>query len=242
MTMPQTASDLDHAELVKLAEQALKRPGSYMAFDDRWYNTHGCVMAWADRGDDVLAESNYLTALDMLNGAVAHDETGASEARGDDVVDTSASHWGYGSVRELFVRVFDEHGEYTPAFIEAARIHGRLENYPILDESDFSEREYKQWEDVMEDALSDATTAHWEVDESTDEAVIYYLVTCTKPYDDRLMDYCGYPAESVDWDRVQEVYDQARDEYLGWLAERQWAAIVAEHQAYELLQPVIPGL
>src|SRR5262252_3968856 len=97
--------DLDQDHLVEMASRILTRPDSYLAWDDRWYTTHGCVYAWADRSDDLVAESNFHTMLAALEGAVAHDESGASEDRGDDVVDTSASHWAYGSVRELMVRV-----------------------------------------------------------------------------------------------------------------------------------------
>lgn len=208
------ATTIDRDTLEQAAREALTRPDHYAAFDDRWYTTHGCVMQWADRADDVLAESNYLVMVDRLNAAIAHDETGASEARGDDVEDSSARHFAYGSVRELFVRVRDDEGAFTPAFIAAVEIRLWLRDHSMLDESDFSDREYAAWEAAMDDAIDSAARDHRATDTAQDEQVIYYLLTTDRESYD-LMD-CGFP--DPDYDLVHKIYGEARDYYFAWLA------------------------
>jgi hypothetical protein len=203
--------EIDTDTLVKHADAALTRPSDYAAWDDRWYTTHGCVATWADRGDDILAESNYHAMLAALNGAVAHDETGASEARGDDVEDSSASHWAVGSLRQLMVRVRDDAGEFTPAFREAVACALALQEYPLLDESDYSERETEAWFKTFDLALDDAVRAHRDVDSPIDEELIKARMS-----DDRYgrMPELGHPDE-INWDVVQDAYDAYRAEYLG---------------------------
>lgn len=172
--------DLDSEHMAKAAREALTRPGDSMWFDDRLFTTHGCVYTWADRSDDVLAESNYYAMKAALEAAIAHDESGASEARGDDLIDSGARHWAYGSVEHLFVRVYvdadAEQLEYTPAFIEAVRCADSLREYPVLDESDFSEREYAAWERTVSDEF-DWSYRSYPDDTDAERQLIWYELT-----------------------------------------------------------------
>lgn len=206
------SDDAEHMAIA--AREALTRPSDYAAWDERWYTTHGRVMDWAERGDDLVAESNYLTALAMLQGAVAHDETGASEARGDDVEDTTASHWAVGSLRELFVRVYDEAGAYTPAFKQAVEIAYSLSNYPILDESDYSERETEAWFAVFEDALDCATRDHPDA-----VADVQCIDAAMRADNFERMPEMGHP-DDLSWDDVADAYRVYRNEHFEWLARR----------------------
>jgi hypothetical protein len=52
------------------------------------------------------------------------------------------SHWAVGHVDGFSVRVYKADG-ITPAFEEFCRIKEELDAYPILDESDLSQREYE---------------------------------------------------------------------------------------------------
>jgi hypothetical protein len=199
------------------ATEALTRPSNFGTSDDRLYRTHGIVMTKADNADDITAESNYAAALRMLEAAVAHDETGASEARGDDVCDLGMSHWGFGPCSELFVRVWadDTRTTFTPAWREAVRISLALANYPILDEDDHGEREHVAWEAVMDDALDTAARDH--VDSEPERTLFYWLVTAVEPYQDYLYQ-CGFP--DPDWDQVAELYAEVRADHFEWLAQR----------------------
>lgn len=200
---------LDPSILAEYATAALTRPGSWMGYDDRLYTTHGCVASWADRGDDVLAESNYLSMLAMLKAAVAHDETGRDTD--EDVFDGSSSHWLVGSLRELYVRVYADEActEYTDAFVVAVEALHSLQDYPILDDSDYSEREYEAWQETLDLALSDAERKHGGVDELIDCQAIEAHMTADQH---AALPEPGHP-DDLRWDDVQEGYEHYRDEY-----------------------------
>lgn len=59
-----------------------------------------------------------------------------------DVVAESHSHWAVGWIGGFSIRVFRPDGTITPAFEELCRIKETLEDYPVLNEADYSDREY----------------------------------------------------------------------------------------------------
>ena len=63
----------------------------------------------------------------------------------EDVMRHSASHWAVGWVEGWEIRVFEnkEQTEVTKAFVEICKLNDALEDYPMLDESDYSEKEYE---------------------------------------------------------------------------------------------------
>jgi hypothetical protein len=66
-----------------------------------------------------------------------------TEGDDPDVVFECHSHWAVGHVDGASIRVFRPDGNITDAFRELCRINERLEDYPVLDEEDFSRREYE---------------------------------------------------------------------------------------------------
>jgi hypothetical protein len=76
-------------------------------------------------------------------------------AEGDnpDLVFESHGHWAVGHVDGFSVRVFKPDGTITPAFEEFCRIKAELDAYPILDESNYSEREYEATLENYREAL-----------------------------------------------------------------------------------------
>jgi hypothetical protein len=52
------------------------------------------------------------------------------------------SHWGPGYLDGFEIRVFDKDGNITPGFAKYAELKLALADYPVLDDSDYSEREY----------------------------------------------------------------------------------------------------
>lgn len=217
-TLITVPDDLDAAQVAKAAEEALTQPSHSAWYDDRYFETHGCVWAWADKSDDILAESNYHAALDALNGAVAHDESGASEERGDDVLDVTASHWLVNTMRHLFVRVYtdDSQTAYTPAFLEAVRLRDRYRDYPVLDESDYSERESKAFDESVCDAI-DAAARDYPDDTPAEQEAFAFLLSWDEGHRDAIYQ-AGYP--DADYDEVARVYALARSEHFEWLAQR----------------------
>ena len=51
------------------------------------------------------------------------------------------NHWAVGWIKGFSIRVYDSEGNITPAFKAVYDIANQLSDYPVLDESDFSERE-----------------------------------------------------------------------------------------------------
>lgn len=248
------SDDRDH--VMRAAKEALTWPDDYSSSDPRWYHTHApvCSITRDQRGSDHLAESNYHAALDMLRGAVAHDESGASEARGDDVVETSMGHWGYGYVDVVMVRVYvsddwadqpEDAREFTPAFLEAVDIAAALENYPVLDESDLSEREYAAWQDTFSEAFDYAGRSYQDDTPAEVQAVWHLMTGALIEYGsvDRISPD-GYRPESLDWDAVARWYRELRDELFTSMGAAILAGIEAHREtaARAAGQYPLPGL
>lgn len=81
--------------------------------------------------------------LDQSNGSVIRKALAQfTEGNDPDVVEESHSHWAVGHIDGFSLRVY-RRGKITKAF---RTFHGLMESlaaYPILDESDYSEREYE---------------------------------------------------------------------------------------------------
>ena len=77
-----------------------------------------------------------------------------TEGNDPDVVFESHSHWAVGHVDGASLRVFDQHGNITEAFRVYFELLEQQEAYPVLDESDYSQREY-------DETLSNIVDAAW---------------------------------------------------------------------------------
>ena len=70
-----------------------------------------------------------------------------------DVFSGSASHWAFGWVDFYFVRPYDEQARFTAAWLELVEAMMALEEYPVLDESDYHRREYEAQVADIEDRV-----------------------------------------------------------------------------------------
>jgi hypothetical protein len=86
------------------------------------------------RDAGLLDQSNHAEIAKLLAPFMEGDDP--------DVVAESHSHWAVGYLDGFSVRVFRKDGKITEAFTEFCRIKERLDDYPILNEEDYSEREY----------------------------------------------------------------------------------------------------
>ena len=122
------------------AEQALAASNGdmFIRWNDERIGKTIAVMLGAVVGDDALAESNLAVATDRL---AEHVESGLIT---EDTVGRSGRTW----IRLLAVTVYDENGDITQAWRDMVdRVLLPLEDYPVLDEDDFSEREYQNFVD-----------------------------------------------------------------------------------------------
>ena len=134
--------------------------------------------------------------LDQSNAAVI-EKAMKSFTEGDepDVVFESHSHWAVGHVDGFSVRVF-KHGDITEAFKKYHELAQQLADYPILDESDYSEREFEATLDNIKDA---AWRLKHEFDLPEDwESKVYGWLSdnCCGEIENR-DDQGGYPSESA---------------------------------------------
>ena len=91
-----------------------------------WYTSHP--------GSGLLAHSNETAINKRLEPF--------SEGDDPDLVFERHTHWVVGHIDGVSIRVFRHDGTITDAFREFCSIKERLDDYPILNESDYSEREY----------------------------------------------------------------------------------------------------
>jgi hypothetical protein len=126
-----------------VAETAKHLAGNWMDFDcfiwsrakdledpDNW-----CIWYTSQRDAGLLAQSNEQAINQRLKPF--------SESDNPDVVFESHTHWAVGHIDGFSMRVFKIDRSITQAFEEFCRIQEALEEYPILDEQDYGDREYQ---------------------------------------------------------------------------------------------------
>jgi hypothetical protein len=124
---------------VETAAQELA--GNWKDFESfAWHRSYDLEDAdnWAlvytsNRDSGLLAQSNERAINERLEKYADGDDA--------DLVFESHSHWACGHIDGFSVRVYGADGSITEAFKEVCRIQEGLEDYPLLDESDYSERE-----------------------------------------------------------------------------------------------------
>ena len=90
--------------------------------------------------------------LDQSNAAAMADALRSfSESENPDVVFESHAHWAVGHVDGFSIRVYRD-GDITDAFRTYHELMERLDGYPVLDEADYSNREYEAAIENIEDA------------------------------------------------------------------------------------------
>lgn len=125
-----------------VATAAKQMAGNWRTFQCfAWHRGHDIEDAdqWAifytsGRDAGLLDQSNHEEIAKRL--------TPFTEGDDPDVVAESHSHWAVGYLDGFSIRVYRLNRSVTPAFEEWCRIKEALENYLILNEADYSEREY----------------------------------------------------------------------------------------------------
>jgi hypothetical protein len=106
----------------------------------------------ADQWTVIYSHTRDSGLLDMSNAdAIAKVMQPFTEGDDPDVVFESHSHWAVGHVDGFSVRVFRD-SEITDAFKRYHDLAERMDDYPILDEEDYSRREYEATLDNIADA------------------------------------------------------------------------------------------
>ena len=133
----------EHIDWSDVQNAAEKMAGNWRKFDSfawsRGYDLHDAD-AWtihytSSRDAGLLEQSNEQAINKRLKPFTEGDDP--------DVVIESHGHWVVGHVDGFSLRVRTADGSITPAFEEFCRIQRQLANYPVLNESDYSDREYE---------------------------------------------------------------------------------------------------
>lgn len=130
------ASLADYAE-----EMALKAEGNWHKFDS---------FGWHEQPEDaerftiVYTSNRDSGLLEQSNAAIIEREM-APFREGDDpdCYSESHNHWACGHVDGFAIRVRRDDGSLTPAWLKYCELMSALEDYPCLDEGDYSDRQYE---------------------------------------------------------------------------------------------------
>lgn len=114
--------------LAELKAGMLKRPSDFAYYGNLDLSVWGFAPIGRHRDSDLLTLSNFDTALAILR-----------KVSGKSVEVMHTSHWAVGWYDHVMVRVTAK--KTMQALLE---ICDRLDNYPVLDEEDWSMREYEQ--------------------------------------------------------------------------------------------------
>lgn len=122
-------------------EQAAKAAaGNWKKFDSfAWHRAYD--LDDADNWTIVYTSNRDSGLLDQSNAAAIEKQM-EPFTKGDDpdAVSESHNHWAVGHVDGYSIRVYKD-GEITPAFTKWMEIKDQLDDYPVLDEEDYSRRE-----------------------------------------------------------------------------------------------------
>jgi hypothetical protein len=123
--------DIEHA--AKKAAGNWQRFESFMWFRDLEDSENWSIVYTSNRDSGLLEQSNAAVIKKTMEPFTEGDDP--------DVVMERHNHWAVGHIDGFSIRVFDQHGEITEAFQAYYELLERMDNYPILDEDDYSNRE-----------------------------------------------------------------------------------------------------
>lgn len=159
------------------------------------------------RDSEILDESNFESALEMLGG------------ESDTVEVHRFGHWACGWFEQILVRA-DDKAKVKVLF----EIHQALENYPVLDEDDYFERETEYHLDYAKgakDELASALVLHLglpeelSADEDMLELCVELNIECQRYYgnDSCINVYDRREPDEHDWERVVNCLEQISYNY-----------------------------
>ena len=188
--------------------EALARPRDfgYMGGNPEMFHT------WS-LGPVILTRDSRL--LDQSNARVLKKRLEESPEWADDYTIASAGHWAVGWVEHLSYRVVDSDGKPTAIAKFLKAWDKALRDYPIADESDYSELESEaEWENVME--VTRQMLANHDGPELTDKIVSDVLQWLNEAYPsglENLDDQGFYPSDEDVTEALQTLeYIKAEEE------------------------------
>ena len=137
--------------LLDLESMAHEAAGNWRKFDSfGWYEQpvdagNWCIVYTSNRDSTLLDQSNAAAIDKRLQEYLEADEP--------DIRSESHGHWLVGHVDGYAIRVYRADGSITDAFREWCNIKAEMDNYPVLDDDDYSQREYDAALENIQDGL-----------------------------------------------------------------------------------------
>jgi len=158
----QMEQDLDKSQYQERSEDAVRQSANIPDFG--YYGEKDLGNTWAmtfsqHRDSDIMEESNYAVIKSDLE-----------ERFPEDVSDERFNHWAVGWVDYLLVKMLDEQGQVTPAGIATLEWVDKLDDYPLADEDDYSEREWNEASENIDNDIKYVLNSEGR-DELPDDAV-----------------------------------------------------------------------
>lgn len=128
-------------------EQARKLAGNWQKFDSfAWFGKreidnpdNWAIVYTSNRDSTLLDQSNEHAINEAMKPFTEEGEDGQEPT----AVQERHNHWAVGYVDGYSIKCFNDDGNPTEAIKTWINIQHALEQYPVLDESDWSEREYE---------------------------------------------------------------------------------------------------
>ncbi len=170
-------------------------------------DSHNWVIVYtSNRDSGLLAQSNERAIQEIMEPFTEGDDP--------DCVGESHNHWACGYVDGYSIRVYDASGKITPAFEAWFGIVESLENYPVLNDEDYSSREYEATLENVKQAGESFAQSTWDGLELPDrwegEAYSWFSNNDPGAIEDDGQDQGGYPSDA----EIRECFTA-----LGWMTE-----------------------
>lgn len=160
------------------AEAAIKEsnPGDFIYAGEKDLGHTWAITFSKTRDSGITEQSNY----DAIKGDL-------EERFPKDVSDEHFRHFAVGWIDHLLVRMLDKNGKVTKAGIAVLEWKDRLKDYPIADDEDYSEREYR--------ATIDNIKFEGSLDQETAKVVYDWFRDADQRALENIDDKGGYPSK-----------------------------------------------
>lgn len=218
---------------ITVAEAAEKAAGNWMQESHFvWFNDDNYM--WPEDWFHYMIETRDSGLMEQSNAATMRRWL-ADYIEDGSIVEESHSHWAVGHVDKLIIRVYDrvmqddsevpedydardydvdeptKRGPISSAFLMICQIMDEIDNYPILDEDDYSTRQYEL-------GLSNIKDAFWYVNNAYGGAILEDLMPDNWEYE-----VAGFFSDSDEYDIVDGDSYPSEEQmfeaflHLGWI-------------------------
>lgn len=112
-----------------------------------------CKVFATHRDSDLLDQSNYSAYIKLLDDFIMEHNPKGEIIDDYQYQEGSASHWLVGYTNEILIPALTSKGKVTEIFKHCLGIQDSLDDYPVLDEDDFSGREHESQLEYIENNL-----------------------------------------------------------------------------------------